>query len=133
VSFTGTWTFGQFYSGHYDEIRLGVSVKLDGFASLSFDTDMVRGRLPQGNFDENVYQLKADVFLSPDLGLMNYIQYDDISRQLGWSSRLRWRISPGNEIYLVYNKNWERRWDPMSRFLPLEERGVLKLSLSIRP
>ncbi|MCX6560708.1 MAG: carbohydrate binding family 9 domain-containing protein, partial [Candidatus Aminicenantes bacterium] len=100
VSFTGTWTFGQFYSGHYDDIRLGVSVKLDGFASLSFDTDMVRGRLPQGNFDENVYQLKADVFLSPDLGLMNYIQYDDISRQLGWSSRLRWRISPGNEIYL---------------------------------
>ena len=48
---------------------------------------------------------------------MNYIQYDDISHQLGWSARLRWRISPGNEIYLVYNKNWERRWDPTSRFV----------------
>jgi len=93
----------------------------------------VRGRLPQGDFDEKVYQLKADLFLSPDLGVMNYVQYDDVSRELGWSTRLRWRISPGNEVFLVYNKNWERRWDPMSRFIPLEERGVLKISFSIRP
>ena len=64
---------------------------------------------------------------------MNYIQYDDISHQLGWSARLRWQISPGNEIYLVYNKNWERRWDPLSRFAPLDERGVFKISLSVRP
>jgi retron-type reverse transcriptase len=27
----------------------------------------------------------------------------------------------------------QRRWDPTSRFFPLEERGVLKLSFSIRP
>jgi hypothetical protein len=89
--------------------------------------------MAQGNFSENVYQLKADIFLSPDFGLMNYIQYDDVSRLLGWSARLRWRISPGNEIFLVYNKGWERNSDPVSRFLPREERGVLKLSFSIRP
>jgi hypothetical protein len=100
---------------------------------LAFDADLVRGRLPQGRFSENVYQLKADFFISPYLGLMNYIQFDDISNQLGWSARLRWQISPGNEIFLVFNKNWERRWDPMSRFVPLEQRGVLKISLSIRP
>jgi hypothetical protein len=64
---------------------------------------------------------------------MNYIQYDSISRLLGWSARLRWQISPGNEIYLVFNKNWERRFDPTSRFSPREERSVLKISLSIRP
>ena len=43
------------------------------------------------------------------------------------------QISPGNEIYLVYNRNWERRWDPLSRFAPLEERGVIKITLSVRP
>jgi hypothetical protein len=133
VSGSVNYTFGQFYSGHYDDFRLGLDVKIDGFVNLSFDTNLVRGRMPQGKFSENVYQLKADFFLSPDLGLMNYIQYDDVSRNLGWSARLRWRISPGNEIYLVYNKGWERSWDPVSRFLPTEERGVLKLSFSIRP
>jgi len=133
VLFNAGYHFGGFYSGRLQEMTLGLTVKLDGYANLSFNADLVRGRLPQGTFTENVFQLKADFFLSPDLGLMNYIQYDDISRQLGWSSRLRWQISPGNEVYLVFNKNWERRYDPTARFFALEDHGVLKLSLSIRP
>ncbi len=131
--FDTNYTLGEFYSGHFDNLSVGLTIKYKGYANLALDTNLVRGRLPQGHFSENVYQVKADVFLSPDLGLMNYIQYDDISKQLGWSARLRWQVSPGNDIYIVYNKNWERRWDPTSRFAPLEERGVLKISLSIRP
>jgi len=125
--------FGAFYSGHYDDLSVGLTFKYKGYANLGLDINLVRGRLPEGNFNENVYQLKADIFLSPDLGFMNYIQYDSISKLLGWSARLKWRVSPGNEIALIYNKNWERRWNPASRFYPSEERGVLKLSLSIRP
>ncbi len=127
------YNFGEFYSGHYDDLKIGATLKYKGFANLALDTDLVRGRLPQGRFSENVFQVKADIFLSADLGFMNYIQYDDISRQLGWSARIRWQVSPGNEIYIIYNKNWEKRWDPTSRFFPLQERGVLKISLSIRP
>jgi hypothetical protein len=126
-------TFGQFYSGHYEDLDLGLKFKYRGCASLGLDVNWVRGRLREGRFSENVYQLKADVFLSPDLGFMNYVQYDTVSRLLGWSSRLKWRLAPGNELALVYSKNWERRWDPFARFYPSEERGVLKLSLSIRP
>lgn len=133
AAFDISFTTGDFYSGRLDQTQAGLTVKLDGIANLGLDVNLVRGRLPQGRFSENVYQVKADVFMSPDLGLMNYVQYDDISRQLGWSARLRWQVSPGNEIYVVYNRNWERRWDPTSRFIPLEERGVLKISLSIRP
>jgi hypothetical protein len=133
VTVEAGYTLGGFYSGHYNEAKVGLGVKLKGYVSLSFDTDLVRARLPQGRFSENVYELKADFFVSPDLGLMNYVQFDDISNQLGWSARLRWQVSPGNEIYLVFNKNWERRWDPASRFFPLEQRGVLKITLSIRP
>jgi hypothetical protein len=125
--------FGEFYSGRYDDLSVGLTFKYKGYANLGLDVNLVRGRLPEGRFSENVYQLKADVFISPDLGFMNYIQYDSISKLLGWSARLKWRVSPGNEIALIYNKNWERRWDPASRFFPSEERGVLKLSLSIRP
>jgi hypothetical protein len=127
------YQFGPFYSGNYNDVKLGLTLKFKGYATLAFDTNFVHGRLPEGNFSQNVYQVKADIFLSPDLGLMNYVQFDDISNKLGWSSRLRWQISPGNEIYLVYNKNWERLWDPTSRFAPLGDRGVLKISLSIRP
>lgn len=131
--FDAGWNFGGYYSGRYDDINLGLTMKFKGYATLAFDANLVRGRMPQGRFSENVYQVKADIFLSPDLGLMNYIQFDDISNTLGWSARLRWQITPGNEIYLVYNRNWERVWDPRSRLSPLGERGVMKISLSIRP
>jgi len=127
------WSFGPFYSGRYNNAELAFTYKFRGYATITLNTDFVRGRLPQGNFNENVYQLKADFFVSPNLGLMNYIQYDDVSRKLGWNMRLRWQISPGNEIYFVYSKNWERRWDPESRFFPLGERGVFKIQFSVRP
>jgi hypothetical protein len=125
--------FGQFYSGRYDDIDLGLTLKIKGYASLAFDANLVRGRMPQGSFSQNVYQLRADFFLSPDIGFMNYIQYDDITDSLGWNARLRWQITPGNELHLVYNKNWGRVWDPMSRFISMGERGVIKLTLSLRP
>ena len=127
------WRFGPFYSGRYDNVELAFTYKFRGYATISLNADFVRGRLPQGDFDENAYQLKADFFVSPDLGLMNYVQYDDVSRRLGWNMRLRWQISPGNEIYFVYSRNWERRWDPSSRFFPLDERGVFKIQFSVRP
>ena len=126
-------SFGPFYSGRYTNAEIGFSLKFKGFATFSLNTNFVRGNLPQGKFSENVYELKADLFLSPDLGLMNYIQYDDVSKNLGFNLRFRWQISPGNEIYFVYTKNWERRWDPASRFIPLGERGVFKITLSLRP
>ncbi len=128
-----SFRFGDFYSGDLYETSLGLAAKINGYANLSLRADLVRGRLPQGNFNENVYEAKADFFFSPDLGFMNYVQYDSISKQLGWNARLRWQISPGNDIYLVYNKTWERRWDPSSRFVRLGDRGVFKISLSIRP
>ncbi len=129
------YNFGQFYSGHLSEAEIGLSYTFKGYVSLGLSTNLIRGRLPQGNFNENAYQLKADFYLSPNLGLMNYLQYDDVSKNLGVNIRLRWQISPGNEVYLVYNKNWERRWDPLSRYsyIPLTEYGAVKIQLSIRP
>jgi len=127
------WRFGNFYSGSYDNVEAGFRLKFKGVATLDFDAGFVRGRLPQGRFRENVYQLKADFYVSPRLGLMNYVQYDDISNELGLNVRFRWEIAPGNIVYFVYSKNWERRWDPTVRYLPLEERGVFKITLSLRP
>ena len=86
---------GAFYSGHYTDVEFGFALKLKGYATLALNANFVRGHLPQGKFTENVYQLKADFFLSPDLGLMNYIQYDDVSKKLGVNLRFRWQISPG--------------------------------------
>ena len=130
---SGEYKFGPFYSGTYQDAHLELTFRYRGHISLGLNANIVRGKLKEGKFKENVLQLKADFYLTPDIGLMNYIQYDDVSKTLGANIRFRWRISPGNEIFLIYGSNWERRWDPTSRFVPLASRGVLKLTLSIRP
>ena len=40
---------------------------------------------------------------------------------LGWQSRFRWILRPGNDIYFVYTHNWLD--DPaLSRFATLDQR-----------
>lgn len=132
-SFRTEYNFGEFYSGRYRDLKGTINFRIKGNFNFSFNFELARGVLPQGTFDERVFELKADFFLNPDLGIMNYFQYDTISGNLGINSRLRWIIRPGNEVYLIYTRSWQKIWDPISRFEPTDSKGVFKVTLSIRP
>jgi hypothetical protein len=132
------YEFGGFYGGRLSQLEVGVDLNFKGNVRLGLEGDFIRGNLPQGKFAETLYRAKADFYLTPDLGLMTYIQYDSLSENIGANFRFKWRMSPGNTIYLVYNKSWEKAYDPLSgytsrRFLSLQDRGVFKIQLSWRP
>jgi hypothetical protein len=127
------YTFGKYYDGTLNELEAGLDFKYNGHINISLEAIILRGEFPQGDFNKNLYRLKSDFFFNSDLGLMSYIQYDDVSRNLGANIRFKWRISPGNTIFLVYNRGWEKVWDPRERFLPLYDRGVFKIQLNWRP
>jgi hypothetical protein len=127
-----SYRFGQFYNGTYNDLTAGVTLKVDGYATLQLNANIINGNLPQGKFTENVYQAKLNLYITPDLGLSNYLQYDDVSNQMGYNGRFFWQFRPGNIINLVYNNNIVRRWDPESRFQLQEEQISLKVQLSIR-
>ena len=40
--------------------------------------------------------------------LTSFIQYDTDSRNLGSNTRLRWTIRPGNDLFIVWNRAWEK-------------------------
>ena len=40
------------------------------------------------------------------MSLANRLQYDTVSRELGWQVRFRWIRRPGNDVYFVYTHNW---------------------------
>jgi hypothetical protein len=40
------------------------------------------------------------------MAIVNIIQFDTMSRVLGWQSRYRWILRPGNDLYVVYTHNW---------------------------
>ncbi|MEW5900613.1 MAG: DUF5916 domain-containing protein, partial [Acidobacteriota bacterium] len=49
------YNFGGFYSGRYDDMNLGLKLNYKGYLSLALDVNLVRSRLPEGSFSENVY------------------------------------------------------------------------------
>ena len=56
----------------------------------------------------------------------NNLQYDSVSRVLGWQSRFRWILTPGNDIFVVYTHNWIDPTDPSARFRTLDRRAATK-------
>jgi hypothetical protein len=50
---------------------------------------------------------------------------------LGWQSRFRWILRPGNDLYFVYIHNWLD--DPLSsRIYTLDRRATSKISYTYR-
>ena len=48
---------------------------------------------------------------SPSLSFSNLIQYDNRSRNLGWQSRVRWTLQPGNDLFFAFNQGWVQEED----------------------
>jgi hypothetical protein len=132
LGFDFEYWFGDFCDGYYQNIEWETKFNYKGFLSLELSGNNVIGKLPQGDFKENVYQLKIDLFATPDLGIMNYIQFDDESNDIGLSSSFRWRISPGNIIYIVYNHNWLYVPGTDENFFSRERRMIAKLQFNYR-
>lgn len=132
AQFDFSYRFGEFYDGHYNDIETGVTFKLDGYATMEVGANLVRGNMPQGKFSENVYFTKLNLYLTPDLGITNYVQFDDVTDQIGYNGRFFWQVRPGNTVYLVYNNITQRLFDPDSRFQVKEDQVLFKLQMSIR-
>ncbi len=128
-----TYTFGNFYSGELTELNVGSSFKHKGYFKVDFNVLFLRGDFPEGKYRKNLFRVTSDLFLNPNMGLMGLLQFDDDSNEMGVNVRFKWRLSPGNFVYLVYNKNWERVWDPAARFNMINDLGIFKIQLSVRP
>jgi hypothetical protein len=67
------------------------------------------------------------------MSLANNLQYDTISRLLGWQVRFRWIHRPGNDLYIVYTHNWRDVFEAQRRRLStLDNRLATKLVYTLR-
>ena len=81
--------------------------------------------LAEGSFDTRLYRIVPELQFSPWIAWVNNIQYDTQSAIVGWQSRFRWILKPGNDLYVVYTHNWVD--DPLqSRVYTLDRRAASK-------
>ncbi|MFV1884586.1 MAG: DUF5916 domain-containing protein [Balneola sp.] len=124
VEYNGFWT------GTETEVEAGINVRpVPGIElSPSYVRRMIR--LPEGEFNADILLFEGIWDLTTELFLTVNLQYDNLSKVIGLNNRLRWIITPGSDLFLVYNHNWQE--DVFGRFETTAQAGIVKLSYTHR-
>lgn len=127
VSGRGEIEVGEFYSGRNREINLSLGIRPRPGVLVSLESEWNRVRLAEGAFSTRLYRLVFNTQFGPWISLVNNVQYDSVSAVLGWQSRYRWILRPGNDVYVVYTHNWIENELPGRRFSTLDRRAASKI------
>jgi hypothetical protein len=125
------WSWGGFYGGALRQFDVAVTLKTGTHVALSAQAERSEVALPQGRFSTQILTLRAEHNLTPNTSWANLAQYDNESRVAGLQSRFRWILQPGNDLFLVLNRGWQRSLTD-NRFEPLFDRGSGKLQYTFR-
>ncbi|MGE3275063.1 MAG: DUF5916 domain-containing protein [Vicinamibacterales bacterium] len=127
LALQGTYAWGGFFSGDRREVAVGLGVRPRPGVTINLRTEWNDVELAEGHFQTRLYRLVTDTQFSPFMYIVNNIQYDSVSRILGWQSRFRWTVTPGNDIFVVYTHNWLDLNDPHATgYRTLDRRGAAK-------
>lgn len=125
----GFW-WGGFYGGSLRQFETALILKPSRHVSLALQMERNDASLPQGDFVADVFSARFDYNASPNLTWSNLVQYDSDSRILGFQSRFRWILRPGNDLFLVLSRGWYRRFD--GDYLLSFDEGSVKLQYTFR-
>jgi len=122
---------GSFYSGDRDQLIVDTAFRPRTGIVLYLYGEWNKIALPEGHFTTRLYRTILDTQFNPWVQLSNNIQYDSVSRVMGWQSRFRWILRPGDDLYFVYTHNWLD--DPVqSRFITQDRRAASKILYTYR-
>jgi hypothetical protein len=122
---------GGFYSGTRDERVAQLSVRLRPGLIFYLTGEWNDIKLAEGQFQTRLYRFVGETQFSPFMTLVNNVQYDTQSAVIGWQSRFRWILRPGNDVYLVYTHNWLDQ-PALDRFTTLDKRLASKVLWTYR-
>lgn len=122
--------WGSFYDGDLTRLEARLALKPSPHLLVAAEGEWSRGELPAGSFTAKVLAGRLEVNFTPNLGWSNLVQYDTDSRELGFQSRLRWRVRPGSDLFVVINRGWVREEDGAYR--RYFDRGSAKVQHTFR-
>jgi hypothetical protein len=126
VAVNQTFETGGFYNGTRMRIATDLNVRVRPGVIIYSSAEWNRVDLEEGSFETRLLRLIPELQFSPWVSWVNNLQYDTQSALLGWQSRFRWIVKPGNDLYFVYTHNWVD--DPLqNRFNTLDRRAATKV------
>jgi hypothetical protein len=128
LSLNAQYEDGSFYSGRRRQVSGTVGIRPHRGWLIDAGADYNQVALKEGRFTTRVWQGDINKQFNPFISLVNSLQFDTVTRQLGWQSRFRWIMKPGNDVFLVYNRNWS----DLNTFHTLDRKGSIKIVKTIR-
>ena len=95
-----------FWSGNRTEYQNNLTFRPFPGINLSLGYNHSNVNLKEGSFKTNLIRFIGDFDFTPFISFSSNIQYDDISKNIGINNRFKYTITPGSDIYFVYNHNW---------------------------
>jgi hypothetical protein len=118
VAFNLDYSYGGFFGGTLHSIEGNLELRLSKhfFGQIEYIENIAD--LPasyevcapgtcegSGDFVQRLVRLRAQFIFSPDLSWDTFVQYDNLSDSVGWNSRIRWIVNPGNELVIIWNQS----------------------------
>lgn len=124
--------WGNYWSGKAEQVTTAITYKLPPWFTIGLNTNQTFARLPEGHFTARIITSSMSYAASPSLAVSNLIQYDNRSRNLGWQSRVRWTLRPGNDLFFAFNQGWIQEETGNLRFRMQESKMSGKFQYSFR-
>jgi hypothetical protein len=97
---------GQFYTGYSNEASVGLRFRRTPHMLATLDFARSQVTLADARFTANTVRLRSDYAFSARLNATIFGQWDNQSSRASVNSRVRWTITPGSDLYVVWNSNW---------------------------
>ncbi|MFC2158656.1 hypothetical protein ACFLT9_12535 [Acidobacteriota bacterium] len=101
-----SWWFGTLYNGNMNQWQADITWRPSHKVNIALQGEIAKGKFPSGISDIKLIQSRFDIYISPNFQILNYIQYDNLTKSIGMNSRLRWTYRSLLDIFIVYNNNW---------------------------
>jgi hypothetical protein len=104
------YSFGGFFGGQLHSIEANLELRLSKHLFGQIEYIENKADLPDsfganaGKFTQRLVRVRAQYIFTPDLSWDTFVQYDNLTDTVGWNSRVRWIIRPGEEFALVWNQ-----------------------------
>jgi hypothetical protein len=129
IALDGNVADGSFYSGHRRDLRGTLTLRPRRGVLAQLTAQFNRVELAEGRFTTKLLRSVINTQFSPFVSVSNNIQYDSVSRLLGWQSRFRWIARPGNDLYFVWMHNW---LDVDDHLTTIDRNAAIKLLYTYR-
>ena len=131
MSLNPTVEWGTFYSGTRQQVATKLALRVRPGVIVYLNHEWNRIDLPEGRLRTQVFEATPELQFSQWISLVNTVQFDTVSSVLGWQSRFRWILRPGNDLFLVYSQNWLEDLG-VNRFSTISRQAASKMQYTLR-